>query len=114
MNLYVQKPCEAIQLNKQNIQNIMEFFPDNRFVFFGIEMLNGKEQKVFDEDLSSFPKVGGFLYYNRETKVILENDWIIKRNESFEVISNDYFIANYVQIPFISTENLQEQKIEVN
>lgn len=109
MNLYVQKPCEAVQFSKKNIESIMQFLPEERFVFFGITVLNGKEQKVFDDDLSSFNKIGGFLYYNKETKLILEDDWILKRKSNYEILSNTYFMDNFIQVPFIKIE---DEKIE--
>ena len=101
MNLYIAKPFEAVQFSKSNIQQILSFLPEERFVFFGITILNGKEQKVFDDDLSGFSKIGGFLYYNKETKLILENDWIIKRKNTYEILNNDYFTDNFMQIPFL-------------
>lgn len=114
MNLYVQKPCEAIQFTKENIQDIMTFLPEERFVFFGISMINGKEQKVFEDNLSSFSKIGGFLYYNRETKVILENDWILKRKNHYEVMANDYFIDNFIQIPFLKIEDVKIEDVKID
>lgn len=104
MQLYVQKPCEAIQFNKQNIKDIMKFLPEDRFVFFGVETINGKEQKVFDDDLTSFHKIGGFLYYNRETKLIMEYDWILKRKGNYEILNNSYFSDNFVELPFLKIE----------
>lgn len=101
MNLYVQKPCEAIQLKKENIQKIMEFFPEEKFVFFGIEQINRVDQKVFDDNLSTFNKVGGFFYHKKEVKVIIEGEWIIKRKDIFEIVNDEYFKSNFVQIPFI-------------
>lgn len=105
MNLYVQKPCEAIQFNAQNIENIMRFLPEEKFVFFGIDIINGKEQKIFDDDLSSFKRIGGFLYYKKETKLIMESDWILKRKGNYEVLNNTYFTDNFVQLPFLKIED---------
>lgn len=105
MNLYVQKPCEAIQFNAKNIDNIMKFLPEEKFVFFGIEIINGKEQKVFDDDLSAFKRVGGFLYYKKETKLIMEDDWILKRKDNYEILNNTYFVSNFVQLPFLRIED---------
>ena len=102
MQLYVQKPCEAIQFNKSNLDKIVSFLPEERFIFYGIETINGKEQKIFDDDLSPFKKIGGFLYYNRETKLIQENDWVIKRKNIYEVLNNSYFTENFVLIPFLN------------
>ena len=107
MNLYVQKPCEAIQLNQQNIKKIIEFFPEEKFVFFGIEIIDSKDQKIFDDDLTRFKRVGGFLYHNREVKTIYDSDWIIKRKDDFEIMNDEYFIHNFIQIPFIE---IKEEK----
>ena len=107
MNLYVQKPCEAIQLNQQNIKKIIEFFPEEKFVFFGIEIIDGKDQKIFDDDLTGFKRVGGFLYHNREVKTIYDSDWIIKRKDDFEIMNDEYFNHNFIQIPFIE---IKEEK----
>lgn len=104
MQLYVQKPCEAIQFNRQNIKDIMRFLPEDRFVFFGIDIINGKEQKVFDDDLTLFHKIGGFLYYNRETKLIMEYDWILRRKDNYEILNNSYFSDNFVELPFLKIE----------
>jgi hypothetical protein len=101
MNLYVQKPCEAIQLNKETVQKIIEIFPEEKFVFFGIEIINGIQQKVFDDNLSKFNHVGGFFYHKKEVKVIFESEWIIKRKDIFEIVNDNYFKSNFVQIPFI-------------
>lgn len=109
MNLYVQKPCEAIQLNKENIKNIVELFPQEKFVFFGIESIEGKDQKIFDDDLSCFSRVGGFLYHNREVKTIYDGEWIIKRKDEYEFMSDEYFKANFIQVPFI---NIKDQIIK--
>jgi hypothetical protein len=105
MNLYVKKPCEAIQFNAKTIEIIMKFLPEDRFVFFGIEIINGKEQKVFDDDLSAFRRVGGFLYYKKETKLIMEDDWILKRKDNYEILNNTYFISNFIQLPFLRIED---------
>jgi len=107
LNLYVQKPCEAIQLNQQNIKKIIEFFPEEKFVFFGIEIIDGKDQKIFDDDLTGFKRVGGFLYHNREVKTIYDSDWIIKRKDDFEIMNDEYFNHNFIQIPFIE---IKEEK----
>jgi hypothetical protein len=104
LNLYVQKPCEAIQLNQQNIKKIIEFFPEEKFVFFGIEKIDSKDQKVFDDDLTGFKRVGGFLYHNREVKTIYDSDWIIKRKDDFEIMNDEYFNHNFIQIPFIESK----------
>ena len=109
MQLYVQKPCEAVQFNKTNLSKIVSFLPEERFVFYGIETLNGKEQKVFDDDLSTFSKIGGFLYYNKETKIIQENDWVIKRKNIYEVLSNDYFLENFILIPFVNIPDISNE-----
>jgi hypothetical protein len=103
----VQKPCEAIQLNQQNIKKIIEFFPEEKFVFFGIEIIDGKDQKIFDDDLTGFKRVGGFLYHNREVKTIYDSDWIIKRKDDFEIMNDEYFNHNFIQIPFIE---IKEEK----
>jgi hypothetical protein len=103
----VQKPCEAIQLNQQNIKKIIEFFPEEKFVFFGIEIIDGKDQKIFDDDLTEFKRVGGFLYHNREVKTIYDSDWIIKRKDDFEIMNDEYFNHNFIQIPFIE---IKEEK----
>lgn len=109
MNLYVQKPCEAIQLNRENIQKIVELFPEEKFVFFGIEKVEGKDQKIFEDDLTTFQRVGGFLYHNREVKTIYDGEWIIKRKEEYEFMSDEYFKANFIQIPFL---NIEDQMIK--
>lgn len=116
MNLYVQKPCEAIQLNRENITKIVEVFPEEKFVFFGIKMIDGKEQKVFEEDFSEFQKVGGFLYHNREVKTIYDGEWIIKRKDEYEFMSDEYFAANFIQIPFIEMQDkiIEKEKSNVN
>lgn len=114
MNLYVQKPCEAIQLNRENIQKIVELFPEEKFVFFGIEMIDGKGQKVFEEDLTPFQKVGGFLYHNHEVKTIYDSEWIIKRKDEYEFMSDEYFKANFIQIPFLNIEEQIIKKDEEN
>ena len=116
MNLYVQKPCEAIQLNRDNIKKIMELFPEEKFVFFGIEQIECKDQKVFDEDLTGFKKVGGFLYHNREVKTIYDGEWIIKRKDEYEFMSDEYFTANFIQIPFIEMQDkiIEKEKSDVN
>jgi hypothetical protein len=114
LNLYVQKPCEAIQLKKENIQKIMEFFPEEKFVFYGIEQINGVDQKIFDDDLSSFSKVGGFFYHKKEVKVIVESEWIIKRKDIFEIVNDEYFKNNFVQIPFIEIHDEIVKKEENN
>ena len=103
----MQKPCEAIQLNQQNIKKIIEFFPEEKFVFFGIEIIDGKDQKIFDDDLTGFKRVGGFLYHNREVKTIYDSDWIIKRKDDFEIMNDEYFNHNFIQIPFIE---IKEEK----
>lgn len=112
MNIYVQKPCEAIQLTKDNIKKIIEFLPEEKFVFFGINIINGVDQKIFDDDLSGFKRVGGFYYHNREVKIILENEWIIKRKDFFEIVNDEYFQNNFVQVPFIYTNdvNIKEEE----
>ena len=105
MNLYVQKPCEAIQLNRENIKKIMDVFPEEKFVFFGIEFIENKEQKVFDDDLTTFKKIGGFLYHNREVKTIYDGEWIIKRKEEYEFMNDEYFKANFIQVPFFELKD---------
>jgi len=108
LNLYVQKPCEAVQFSKNNIEEIMKFLPEERFVFFGVTTINGKEQKVFDDDLTPFNKIGGFLYYRKETKLIMEDDWILKRKDNYEVLSNLYFSDNFIQLPFLKIEDIPQ------
>ena len=116
MNLYVQKPCEAIQLSKENIKKIMEVLPEEKFVFFGIEVIDFKDQKVFDEDLSSFQRVGGFLYHNREVKTIYDGEWIIKRKDEYEFMNNEYFTTNFIQIPFLELQDkiIDKEQGDVN
>lgn len=111
MNLYVQKPCEAIQLNKETIQKIIEIFPEEKFVFFGIEIINGIQQKVFDDNLSKFNHVGGFFYHKKEVKVIFESEWIIKRKDIFEIVNDNYFKSNFVQIPFIDLPDKLKEEV---
>ena len=110
MNLYVQKPCEAIQLNRENIKKIIELFPEEKFVFYGIETIDGKEQKIFEEDLSNFQKVGGFIYHNREVKTIYDGEWIIKRKDEYEFMNDEYFKANFIQVPFIEIKDKTLEK----
>lgn len=114
MNLYVQKPCEAIQLNRENIKKIVELFPEEKFVFFGIERIEGKDQKIFEDNLTIFEKVGGFLYHNHEVKTIYDGEWIIKRKEEYEFMSDEYFKSNFIQIPFIETSDQTIKKDEEN
>ena len=114
MNLYVQKPCEAIQLNQENIQKIMEVLPEEKFVFFGIENIEGKDQKVFDDDLTKFKKIGGFLYHNREVKTIYYSEWIIKRKDEYEFMSDEYFKMNFIQVPFIDIKDQINKKDDEN
>jgi len=109
VNLYIQKPCEAIQLNRENIHKIISLFPEEKFVFFGIQKIDGKDQKIFDDDLNHFQKVGGFLYHNREVKTIYDGEWIIKRKDEYEFMSDEYFRTNFIQIPFL---NIEEQIIK--
>jgi hypothetical protein len=116
LNLYVQKPCEAIQLNNKNIQKIIGLFPEEKFVFFGIQIIDGKEQKIFEDDLSDFQKVGGFLYHNHEVKTIYDGEWIIKRKDEYEFMSDEYFTLNFIQIPFIEINNqiIKKDEEDVN
>lgn len=92
----------------------MEFFPEEKFVFYGIEQINGVDQKIFDDDLSSFSKVGGFFYHKKEVKVIVESEWIIKRKDIFEIVNDEYFKNNFVQIPFIEIHDEIVKKEENN
>jgi hypothetical protein len=112
LNIYVQKPCEAIQLKKENIKNITNFFPEEKFVFFGIDIINGVDQKIFDDDLTHFKRVGGFYYHNKEVKTIYENEWIIKRKDVFEIVNDEYFQNNFVQVPFVHTNDIEIKKEE--
>jgi len=97
-HLYLQKPCEAIQFTKNNIAEVIKFLPEDKFVVYGIETINGKDTKVFDDDLSSFNRIGGFFYYNKETKTLSETDWILKRKNIYEILNNTYFTENFVKI----------------
>ena len=79
-------------------------------------MIDGKEQKVFEDDLKHFNKVGGFYYHNREVKTIYESEWIIKRKDYFEIVNDEYFKNNFMQVPFIQTNDVnikEEESVDV-
>lgn len=94
MKTYISKPFSAIQINKNTVEEAQRILPES-FVFYGIE--NGN--KRFEEDLSSFFEIGGFLYFNKKTYRIYNNDWVIKRHDTFEVVNQEYFEKNFIEIP---------------
>lgn len=100
MNFYIAKPFQAIQVLPENIDKVINILPES-FVFFGINMEGRTEQKEYDDDLKKYKKIGGFFYHNKKTEKIYHSDWVIIRKEKFEIVKNDYFEANFVEIPFI-------------
>jgi hypothetical protein len=98
MKTYIAKPFEAIQINSQNIKRAIEVLPEN-FVFYGLNTNNGALQKEYDDDLEQYSKVGGYFYFNKNTHKIYNGDWVIKRKDRYEIVNDDYFKANFIEIP---------------
>lgn len=101
LKFYIAKPFQAVQIVPETVENAMKILPDN-FVFYGLNNFDGKTQKEYDDYLSKYKMVGGFYYFNKKTEKIYNGDWIIIRKEKFEIVNNDYFIANFMEIPFIA------------
>jgi hypothetical protein len=98
MKTYIAKPFEAIQINPQNIKNAIQVLPEN-FVFYGLNTDNGLLQKEYDDDLEKYLKVGGYFYFNKKTEKIYNGDWVIKRKDRYEIVNDDYFKTNFIEIP---------------
>lgn len=101
LNFYIAKPFQAVQIMPNTVEEAMKILPDN-FVFYGLKQENGQTQKEYDDNLKKYQMVGGFFYFNKKTEKIYNGDWIIIRKERFEIVNDDYFKANFVEIPFIS------------
>ena len=98
MKFYIAKPFEAIQILPENIKKAIEILPEN-FVFYGLTTVMDVHQKEYDEDLEKYQKVGGYFYFNKKTEKIYNGDWIIKRKDRYEIVNDDYFKANFLEIP---------------
>jgi hypothetical protein len=102
LNFYIAKPFQAIQILPETVEDAMKILPDN-FVFYGLKKIDLNYQKEFDDDLKQYKMVGGYFYFNKKTEKIFNGDWIIIRKERFEIVNDDYFKANFIEIPFIAT-----------
>ena len=100
MKHYIAKPFQAIQILPEVINDAVKILPDN-FVFYGLNKIGVDQfQKEFDDDLKKYKMVGGYFYFNKKTEKIYNGDWIILRKEKFEIVNDDYFKANFIEIPF--------------
>ena len=98
MKMYIAKPFEAIQITNGTVKKAIEKLPEN-FVFYGLNTCNGISQKEYDDDLEKYSKVGGYFYFNKKTYKIYNGDWVVKRKDCYEVVNDDYFKANFIEIP---------------
>lgn len=101
LNFYVAKPFQAVQIIPETVEEAIKILPDN-FVFYGLIKNNHDQfQKEYDDNLKKYQMVGGYFYFNKKTEKIYNGDWIIIRKERFEIVNDDYFKANFIEIPFI-------------
>jgi hypothetical protein len=101
LNFYIAKPFQAIQILPETVEDAMKILPDN-FVFYGLNRIGVDQfQKEYDDNLKKYQMVGGYFYFNKKTEKIFNGDWIVIRKERFEIVNDDYFKANFIEIPFI-------------
>lgn len=100
LKFYIAKPFQAIQILPETIDETIKILPDN-FVFYGLKSVNGELQKEYDDNLKNYVKVGGYFYHNKKTEKIYNGDWVIIRKDRFEIVNDDYFKTNFIEIPFI-------------
>jgi hypothetical protein len=98
MKMYIAKPFEAIQIKPDTIKKAIEILPEN-FVFYGLNTHSGVSQKEYDDDLEKYSKVGGYFYFNKKTYKIYNGDWVVKRKDCYEVVNDNYFKTNFIEIP---------------
>lgn len=99
MKFYIAKPFQAVQILPETVRHAIEILPEN-FVFYGLKTENGIEEKDYDDlVIDKHQKVGGFLYFNKKTIKIFNSDWVIKRKDIYEIVNDDYFKANFIEIP---------------
>lgn len=101
LKFYFAKPFQAIQILPETVEDAIKILPDN-FVFYGLKNVNGEFQKEYDDNLSKYRIVGGYFYHNKKTEKIYNGDWIIIRKDCFEIVNNDYFKNNFLEIPFVA------------
>lgn len=90
---YLAKPFQAVQLNRSTVNELSLLLVD-RFVFYG---LSEGGEKVYDEDLSVYTKVGGYFYVKGVgTKKINNGDYVVLRHSNYDVVTQEYFEKNFI------------------
>lgn len=92
---YLAKPFQAIVVNKNTVNELSKEL-EKQFVFYGLDE-NGN--KCYDDDCSIYNKVGGYLYLKGiGTKKINDGDYIILRHENFDIVTQEYFKKNFIEL----------------
>jgi hypothetical protein len=92
---YLAKPFQAIVVNKSTVNELSKEL-EKQFVFYGIDE-NGN--KCYDDDLSIYHKVGGYFYIKGiGTKKINDGDYIVLRHENFDIVTQEYFKRNFIEL----------------
>lgn len=54
---------------------------------------------MYEEDLSVYNKVGGYYYVKGVgTKKLNDGDYVVVRHDSYDVVTEEYFTKNFIEI----------------
>jgi len=92
---YLAKPFQAITVDRNTVNELSKEL-EKQFVFYGIDE---DGNKCYDDDLSNYARVGGYLYIKGiGTKKINDGDYIVLRHDNFDIVSAEYFKRNFIAL----------------